>query len=91
METQSPSIRQQLRRAMNADRYVARIEYVATSGERTNRVISPVRMTGKNTVLALCLGRGEPRQFSINRIMSIELQKSSDVLASEERVGAFAN
>ena len=55
------------------DQWVIRFSYCSSKGEKTTRVVSPIRFVGEDRFLALCLSREEPRQFNIGRCRSIEL------------------
>ncbi|MEM9588987.1 MAG: hypothetical protein AAGA03_17030 [Planctomycetota bacterium] len=76
-------MRKQLRRALDADRWVCRVRYQSSTGEITERIVSPIRLTD-DRVLALCLGREEPRWFAIASIQRIELVPASEVQMPEE-------
>ena len=68
-----------LRRAMQQpDDIVVEIEYEDSKGQRTQRVVSPIRFLGKNRFLGLCLCRCEPRQFWLPRCAKISLKKAAD-------------
>lgn len=63
-----------LRRAMqDSDRYVIQLRYRDSRGQWTRRVISPIRFLGRDRLLALCLCRGEPRQFYLDRCEGLSL------------------
>jgi predicted DNA-binding transcriptional regulator YafY len=63
-----------LRRAMgDPDHVVVVLEYEDKLGHRTRRVVSPIRFTGSNSFLALCLCREEPRRFDIDRCSNFQL------------------
>lgn len=85
---QPPSVRQILTRAIrDPDHWACRILYRAAGGVQTVRNISPVRFTNADqTVLALCVGREENRQFSIRNIIDIKLIDASTVLMGSETV-----
>lgn len=77
-------IRQKVAQAMrDPDRIVCKIVYHGSDGEVTTRRVSPTSWTNRRVFKALCLGRGEPRQFTLSQIESIEHQPASDVLAPE--------
>lgn len=61
------------------DRYVLRIIYRDDAGRRSRRVISPVKMVGRNVLRALCLAREECRQFHLSRIEDVELIAANEV------------
>ena len=77
--------RSKLSRAAYDQNWVCRIVYVDEKGQRTERTISPIRLT-RDTVNALDLGREEPRNFTLSRIASCELIPASDVLMGAETV-----
>jgi predicted DNA-binding transcriptional regulator YafY len=66
------------------DRWVVRIAYRDAKGCVTVRVISPIRWVSRYTILALCLGRQEPRQFDLRRIGAAELVPAADVVMGIE-------
>jgi len=68
-------------RAMrDPDRVVLRVSYRAKNGEVTERLISPIRFNEAGNLLALCIGRGEVRQFVLSRLSDAVLVDASDVL-----------
>lgn len=78
--------RQTIHKAMsNPDEYALRLDYIAESGQVTNRTISPVRFEGRCDlrVLALCLGREQPRSFDIRRMSNLTLVSAADLLMPE--------
>lgn len=73
-----------LRRAMqDSDSYVVSLDYTDQEGVKRHRVVSPIRFIGTNRFLALCLCRGEPRQFRMDRIDRLELRPAEQVLMPE--------
>jgi predicted DNA-binding transcriptional regulator YafY len=56
-----------------SDDLVLVLEYRSKNGERTRRVVSPIRLEGDSRFLALCLSRQEPRQFYIDQCQSIRV------------------
>ena len=66
------------------DRYVLRIRYRDAFDDCTERLVSPVRMVRGGKLLALCLGREEPRCFVIDRIESAELSEASQAMMPDE-------
>lgn len=63
---------------------VVRIVYLSGEGNRTERTISPIRFEkGGKLLVATCCGRGEVRQFVLNRIAWAEMREASDVLMPE--------
>ena len=70
-----------LRRAMqDSDHYVVELDYADAKGERTHRVISPIRFVGRDRVLGLCLCREAPRQFYLSRCENVRLKPAEEVL-----------
>ena len=70
-----------LRRAMqDSDRYVIEMTYVDSKGNRTRRVVSPIRFVGGVRFLGLCLCREEPRQFYLDRCEDVKLIPATAVL-----------
>jgi predicted DNA-binding transcriptional regulator YafY len=62
------------------DHFVLRITYKDRAGEITERMVSPIRMVGSRTMLALCLCRESPRRFDLDRCSDLELVEAHDVL-----------
>lgn len=83
-ETRFPGIDQMknaLRRAMHdSETFVVEMVYADSKGNRTRRVISPIRFVGQDRVLALCLCREEPRQFYLSRCESVRLIPAVEVI-----------
>ncbi len=76
-----PNLNALLRRAMqDSDHYVIELDYLDAKGQRTHRVISPIRFLGKDRLLALCLCREEPRQFQLNRCENVRLARAENFL-----------
>lgn len=70
-----------LRRAMqDSDNYVIEMDYADAKGNRTHRVVSPIRFVGNYRFLGLCLCREEPRQFQLSRCENIRLIPAAQVL-----------
>ena len=70
-------MRQTLLRAMHqSDELVVRLEYLDSSGQRTTRIVSPIRFLARDRFLGLCLCRCEPRQFYLERCKNVELQSA---------------
>ena len=70
-----------LRRAMqDADNYVIELTYSDAKGNRTRRVVSPIRFVGNYRFLGLCLCREAPRQFQLSRCEDIRLIPAADVM-----------
>ena len=76
-----PNLNALLRRAMqDSDHYVIELDYLDAKGQRTHRVISPIRFLGKDRLLALCLCREEPRQFHLRRCENVRLARAENFL-----------
>lgn len=64
-----------IRRAMDDyDALVIEMEYEDSRGNRTRRIVSPIRFLGGQRFLALCLCSEEPRQFYLNRCKNVRLR-----------------
>lgn len=64
-----------IRKAMQQyDDYVVEMKYRDRKGNRTTRVVSPIRFVGKDRFLALCLCREEPRMFCMDFCEEVRLQ-----------------
>lgn len=71
--------RQILSRAMaQPDDLVVQLEYVDTKGQKTRRIVSPIRYLPGGRFLGLCLCRCEPRQFQLERCGNLEMKKAAD-------------
>ncbi|EMI41691.1 GNAT family N-acetyltransferase [Rhodopirellula sp. SWK7] len=80
--------RSQLRRLLveamaDPDHKAVTITYRSKQHVLTTRTISPIRFESAGTVLATCCGRGEPRQFTFDQIITAEKRAASDVLMPE--------
>lgn len=65
--------------AMQApDDVVLRLQYEDSKGQRTTRVVSPIRYLSKDRFLGLCLCRCEPRQFHLERCSQVEMRRAED-------------
>ena len=64
------------------DHWAIRITYVRSDNTTTSRIVSPIRYY-KGNLQALCLGREQMRNFSVDRIISVELVPSHDCLMPE--------
>ena len=64
----------------NSDDWVLEFEYVDSRGQRTRRVVSPIRMLTGERFLGLCLSREEPRQFYLQRCYNMVIRPAHDVL-----------
>lgn len=72
-------MRQILSQAMrDPDRLVVELDYRDSKGERTRRIVSPIRFLGSTRFLALCLCRAEPRQFYLDRCENVRLRPAAD-------------
>ena len=60
------------------DDLVVELEYVDSKGQKTTRVVSPIRFLPGNRFLGLCLCRCEPRQFHLNRCSNFKLRRAND-------------
>jgi predicted DNA-binding transcriptional regulator YafY len=70
-----------LRTAMrDSDQYVVEMDYADAKGNRTHRIVSPIRFVGDYRFLGLCLCREEPRQFQLSRCENIRLIPAAEVL-----------
>ena len=71
-----------LRRAMlDSEHYVIEMDYVDAKGNRTHRIVSPIRFMGSYRFLGFCLSREQPRQFQLSRCKNISLVPADEVLA----------
>lgn len=76
-----------LRTAMlDCDQWVVELEYADSKGKRTRRTVSPIRFSGSDRFLGLCLCREQPRQFYLNRCCNLRLIRSEDVIMPVEMV-----
>lgn len=70
-----------LRRAMiDSETYVIEMTYCDSKGNRTRRIVSPIRFVGGNRFLGLCLCREEPRQFYLDRCENARLIPAAEVI-----------
>lgn len=70
-----------IRQAMlSPENLVLELNYTDSKGRITRRTISPIKYSGKDQILALCLCREEPRQFSLKRCSNISLKNANEVL-----------
>lgn len=71
--------------AMRAqDDFVLQIVYQDKEGNRTRRMVSPIRFIGQDRFEALCLCREEPRHFFFDRCQDVLLVHASEVLMPVE-------
>lgn len=76
-----------LYRAMhNADTLVVELDYVDSKGQRSRRKVSPIRRTGRDGMLMMCLASGEPRQMKLSGITRVKLIQASQVLIPEPKI-----
>ena len=61
------------------DTYVIEMEYDDARGNRTRRVVSPIRFMGSYRFLGLCLCREQPRQFQLARCRNVRLIPAHEV------------
>lgn len=72
---------QTLRKAMQrSDDFVIEMDYADAKGNRTHRVVSPIRFMGSRRFLGLCLCREQPRQFQLSRCKNLKLIPADRVL-----------
>ena len=65
--------------AMQApDDLVVKLEYVDAKGNKSVRIVSPIRYLSAGRFLGLCLCRCEPRQFHLERCTNVELRPASE-------------
>ena len=70
-----------LRRAMqDSDRFVIEMDYADAKGNRTHRLVSPIRFMGSYRFLGLCLSREQPRLFQLSRCKYLRLVPAETVL-----------
>jgi len=70
-----------LRRAMiDSETYVVEMTYCDQKGNRTRRIVSPIRFVGGDRFLGLCLCREEPRQFYLDRCQDVRLVPAAEVI-----------
>lgn len=75
------TMNQVLRKAMQrSDDYVIEMDYSDSQGNRTHRVVSPIRFMGSRRFLGLCLCREQPRQFQLSRCKNMRLLPADQVL-----------
>ncbi|MEM9825509.1 MAG: hypothetical protein AAF958_02910 [Planctomycetota bacterium] len=69
-----------LRQAMShPDHFVVEMEYDDAKGNRTKRLVSPIRFMGSYRFLGLCLCREQPRQFQLARCRNLRLIPAHEV------------
>lgn len=72
------------------DDVVLSLVYVDSKGQRTKRIVSPIRFLSGDRFLGLCLCRCEPRQFHIDRCSHVELKRAADYVMPVECLTATA-
>lgn len=72
--------RQDILHAMRdaGDKYVIETTYIDGEGNRTRRVISPIRFQSSKRFLAMCLCRLQPQWFMFARCTGVELKLAAD-------------
>ena len=71
-----------LRQAMaDSDHFVIEMDYDDAKGNRTRRVVSPIRFMGSYRFLGWCLCREQPRQFQLSRCRNLRLVPAHEVTA----------
>ncbi|MEZ6094044.1 MAG: hypothetical protein R3C03_07360 [Pirellulaceae bacterium] len=74
-------MRRDMTRAMqDSDHWVVHFDYCDSKGEKSHRVVSPIRFVGADRMLGLCLSREEPRQFYLSRCENVAILPAEDVL-----------
>ena len=77
----SKKVKNELRRAMmDSETFVIEMVYSDAKGNRTRRVVSPIRFVGDDRFLGLCLCREEPRQFYLSRCEDVRLIPAAEVI-----------
>ncbi len=66
------------------DDLVLQLEYVDSKGNKSLRIVSPIRFLSPGRFLALCLCRCEPRQFHVDRCSKLELKPAADYVMPVE-------
>jgi predicted DNA-binding transcriptional regulator YafY len=54
------------------------MEYSDAKGQKTIRIVSPIRYLPNGRLLALCLSRCAPRQFYLNRCQNVQLKPAHE-------------
>ena len=62
----------------NSDNLVVELEYRDKKGNKTRRIVSPIRFLSKERFLGLCLCREEPRQFYLKRCENVALRPAHE-------------
>lgn len=61
-----------------SDDLVLQLEYVDSKGNKSVRIVSPIRYLSSGRFLGLCLCRCEPRQFHLDRCSNVQLKPAAD-------------
>jgi predicted DNA-binding transcriptional regulator YafY len=64
----------------DSDRFVVEFSYSDSKGNRTRRIVSPIRFLPNGRFLGLCLSREEPRQFYLNRCEQLQIKPAEQFL-----------
>ena len=84
-------MRRIIRQAMNQpDTLAIQLDYTASDGTISRRVVSPIRFLAGDRFLALCLCREEPRQFHLNRCSNALLVRASEILMPVQMINLTA-
>lgn len=62
----------------DTDHLVVQLEYLDAKGQKTTRVVSPIRYLAQDRLLALCLSRCAPRQFYLSRCENVQLKPAHE-------------
>ncbi|MEM1228356.1 MAG: hypothetical protein AAGJ40_21915 [Planctomycetota bacterium] len=62
------------------DAFVLELAYEDSTGQRTKRVVSPIRFVTRDRFLGLCLCRQQPRQFRLTGCSEFRLIPSAQVV-----------
>ena len=74
-----------IERAMqDPDGTLLEMVYESATGERTKRVVSPIKWNGSGRFLALCLCREEPRTFDFERCSGVQNVSACDYVMPVE-------
>jgi predicted DNA-binding transcriptional regulator YafY len=65
-----------------SDRWAISMEYVAADGKQSQRYVSPIKWSG-GAFVALCLSKGEPRQFKLAQCHNVQTVPAESVLIGE--------
>ena len=73
-------MRAKLFRCMQDQDRVVEFTYCDAQGNRSRRVVSPIRFLPNGRFLGLCLSREEPRQFYLTRCEQLDVKPAADYL-----------